>query len=55
MTAVPLSEHGIPALDGLVNGGLWATWADEGRVFPVGDLRRAIRYLRLKQIGRAHV
>ena len=48
MTAVALPEHGIPALEGLVNGGLWARWVDEGRVFPVPDLRRAIRYLRLK-------
>lgn len=48
MTTVPLPDHGIPALDSLINGGLWARWVDEGRVFPVGDLRRAIRYVRLK-------
>jgi len=38
----------LPALEPLLVGDLWQTWAEQGKVFPVGDLREAVRYVRLK-------
>jgi len=38
----------LPGLAPLLAGDLWARWADDGAVFAVEDLKRSIRYLRLK-------
>lgn len=48
MSEFPLPPHRLPALAALLDGDLWSRWADAGRVFPVDDLRAAVRYIRLK-------
>ena len=42
MTPFPLPDTSLPALPALLNGNLWQSWVEEGRVFPVPDLHRAI-------------
>ena len=43
-----LPETGLPGLSPLLDGSLWNTWVSEDRVFPLSDVRSAIRYVRLK-------
>jgi len=48
MRSLPLPTTGLPAFGALLGGDLWDRWALAGKVFPLTDLRRASRYLRLK-------
>jgi len=48
MRSLPLPETGLPAFAALLGGDLWERWRLAGKVFPLTDLRRSIRYLRLK-------
>ncbi len=48
MSEFPLPQTQLPALDALLNRGLWQRWAAEKRVFPIADLARAVGYVRLK-------
>jgi aminoglycoside phosphotransferase (APT) family kinase protein len=44
----PLPPSGLPGFEPLLNGTLWQRWADRGKVFPLAELRHAVRYIRLK-------
>jgi len=48
MRSLPLPETGLPAFEALLGGDLWDRWAGAGKVFPLTNLRRSIRYVRLK-------
>jgi len=48
MARFPIPPNRLPALDSLLNGPLWRQWSDRGWVFPLDDLRAAVRYVRLK-------
>jgi len=43
-----LPATGLPGWHALLEGRLWDEWAEEGLVFPLDDLGRAVSYLRLK-------
>lgn len=49
--AIPLPEAAPPALDALIHGDLWRSWAERGRVPALEDVRAAVRYVRLKPGG----
>jgi len=44
----PVPPSQLPALEPLLDGGLWSSWAERGWVFPLDDLPAAVRYVRLK-------
>ena len=48
MRSLPLPQTGLPGFAALLGGDLWDRWAIAEKVFPLTDLRRSIRYLRLK-------
>ncbi|MEE8412192.1 MAG: aminoglycoside phosphotransferase family protein [Acidobacteriota bacterium] len=48
MRSLPLPATGLPAFAALLGGDLWERWLLAGKVFPLTDLCRSIRYLRLK-------
>jgi len=48
MSSFPVPRTRLPALEPLLAGDLWRNWSEQGRVFPVADLRDAVRYVRLK-------
>lgn len=50
MTAAsfPVPRTNLPGLPPLLDGSLWRTWVEQGRVFSLDDFRTAVRYVRLK-------